>query len=65
MATDTGRQERAGNRSVRIYEELLRLYPSELRDRYGDEMARCFRDLRRDALRDGGRPGLAVLWPAR
>jgi hypothetical protein len=33
-----------------------------LRDEYGDEMTRCFRDLCREALEDGGAPGLVALW---
>jgi hypothetical protein len=39
----------------------LRAYPRDLRDEYGDEMARCFRELCREELEDGG-PGLAALW---
>ena len=34
----------------------------ELRDEYGDEMARCFRDLCREELEDGGGLGLVALW---
>jgi hypothetical protein len=48
--------------SERVYRALLRAYPRELRDAYGDEMVRCFRDLCREALEDGGRLGLAALW---
>jgi hypothetical protein len=40
----------------------LRVYPLELRDEYGDEMARCFRDLCRDALEHRGGLGVAGLW---
>jgi hypothetical protein len=40
----------------------LRAYPRELRDGYGEEMARCFRDLCREELEDGGVLGLAALW---
>jgi len=48
--------------SERAYRSLLRAYPRELRDGYGDEMARLFRDLCREELEDGGGLGLAALW---
>ena len=48
--------------SERAYRSLLRAYPRGLRDEYGDEMARCFRDLCREGLEDGGGLGLAALW---
>jgi hypothetical protein len=54
--------ERAVGTSERAYRSLLRAYPRELRDGYGEEMARCFRDLCREALGDGGGLGLAALW---
>ena len=54
--------ERAVGTSKRAYRSLLRAYPRELRDEYGDEMARCFRDLCREELEDGGGLGLAALW---
>jgi hypothetical protein len=54
--------ERAVGISERAYRWLLRAYPRELRDDYDDEMARCFRDLCREGLEDGGRWGLAALW---
>jgi hypothetical protein len=54
--------ERAVGTSERAYRSLLRAYPRELRDGYGDEMARCFRDLCREELEDGGGLGLATLW---
>jgi len=54
--------ERAVGTSERAYRALLRAYPRELRDEYGDEMARCFRELCREELEDGGGLGLAVLW---
>ena len=41
---------------------LLRAYPRELRDEYGEEMARCFRDLCCEALENGGGLGLTALW---
>src|SRR5918998_1199236 len=54
--------ERAVGTSERAYRSLLRAFPRELRDEYGHEMARCFRDLCREALGDGGGFGLAALW---
>jgi hypothetical protein len=48
--------------SERVYRSLLRAYPRELRDGYGEEMARCFQDLCREELEDGGVLGLAALW---
>ena len=53
--------QRAIGISERAYRFLLRAYPRELRGEYGDEMARCFRDLCRKELEDGGL-GLAALW---
>lgn len=55
-------RERAVAISARIYRLLLRAYPRELRDEYGDEMVRCFRDLSREELENGGGVGLAALW---
>ncbi len=48
--------------SERVYRLLLRAYPRGLRDGYGDEMARCFRDLCREELEDNGGLSLAALW---
>jgi hypothetical protein len=53
--------ERAVGTSERAYRSLLRAYPRELRDEYGEEMARCFQDLCREEL-EGGGLGLAALW---
>ena len=61
MASPRG-HERAVGTSKRAYRSLLRVYPRELRDEYGDEMARCFKELCREELEDGGGLGLAVLW---
>jgi hypothetical protein len=55
-------RERAVGTSERAYRALLRAYPRGLRDGYGDEMARLFRDLCREELEDGGGLGLAALW---
>ena len=66
MASPGGRRSRGHERAVgtseRAYRSLLRAYPRGLRDEYGDEMARLFRDLCREALEDGGGLGLAALW---
>jgi hypothetical protein len=66
MAPTRGPRRRDHERTVgtsgRAYRALLRAYPRGLRDGYGDEMARLFRDLCREALEDGGRLGLAALW---
>ncbi len=56
------RNRRAVDLSERAYRALLRAYPRGLRDEYGDEMARCFRDLCREELEDSGGPGLVALW---
>ena len=58
----SGRRERAVGASERAYRSLLRAYPRRLRDEYGDEMARLFRDLCREGLEYGGGLGLAALW---
>jgi hypothetical protein len=57
-----GDDERAVGASERAYRSLLRAYPRELRDEYGDEMALCFRNLCGEALGDRGGLGLAALW---
>jgi hypothetical protein len=62
MAPSPRGHERAVGTSVRAYRSLLRAYPRELRDGYGDEMARCFRDLCREELEGSGGLGLAALW---
>jgi hypothetical protein len=66
MTSPRGSRPRERERPVaiseRVYRSLLRAYPRELRDAYGDEMVLCFRDLCRDALEDGGGVGLAALW---
>ncbi len=67
MASPRGPRPRGHERAVgiseRAYRSLLRAYPRGLRDEYGDEMARCFRDLCREELEDGGGfLGLGALW---
>jgi hypothetical protein len=49
--------------SVRLYRALLLAYPAPFRRAYGDEMARAFRDLCRDARRTGGAGSVFALWP--
>ncbi len=56
------RHQRAVGTSERVYRSLLRVYPRELRDEYGEEMARCFRELCHEELEEGGGLGLAALW---
>ena len=66
MASPRGPRPRGHERAVgisdRAYRWLLQAYPRGLRNEYGDEMARCFRDLCREELEDGGGWGLATLW---
>src|SRR6185295_1555153 len=50
-----------GMKSERWYRRLLRLFPSEFRGDFGDEMTGVFRDQHRDALR-GGPMALMSLW---
>lgn len=52
----------AVKRSLALYRWLLRAYPPSFRERYGDEMARVFRDLARDAWHARGWSGLAEFW---
>jgi hypothetical protein len=61
MAPPRG-DERAVGASGWAYRSLLRAYPRDLRDEYGDEMTLCFRDLCREELEDRGGLGLAALW---
>jgi hypothetical protein len=49
--------------SARLYRALLLAFPAPFRRAYGDEMARAFRDLCRDAWRTGGARGVLALWP--
>ncbi len=66
MASPRGPRPRGRERAVGIsewaYRWLLRAYPRGVRGEYGDEMVRCFRDLCREELEDGGGLGLAALW---
>lgn len=49
--------------SARLYHALLLAYPASFRRAYGDEMARAFGDLCRDAWRAGGPGRVLALWP--
>ena len=66
MASPRGPRPRGHERAVvtseRAYRSLLRAYPRELRDEYGEEMARCFGELCREELEERGGLGLAALW---
>jgi len=48
--------------SERVYRALLILYPSKFRRDYGQHMAQVFRDVCRDAYRQGGAFKLANWW---
>ncbi len=45
----------------RLFRMLLRLYPSEFRDRFGGDMAAAYREARMDAAMRGRR-GSAAFW---
>jgi hypothetical protein len=49
--------------SARLYRALLLAHPASFRRAYGDELARTFRDLCRDASRASGAIGVLSLWP--
>ena len=49
--------------SARLYRALLLAFPAPFRRAYGDEMARAFRDLCRDAWQESGAGGVLALWP--
>lgn len=48
--------------SVSAYSILLALYPSDFRRDFGQHMVQVFRDVCRDAYRQGGSPGLMMWW---
>jgi hypothetical protein len=54
--------KRAIEISLRAYRRLLKLYPPTHLAEYGEEMARCFRDLCCDEARRRGIPGLVAAW---
>jgi len=49
--------------SARLYHALLLAFPASFRRAYGDEVARVFHDLCRDAWRTSGAGGVLALWP--
>ncbi len=48
--------------SIRLYQALLTVYPSEFRRAYGGPMLQVFRDCSQRALNEGGTAGLLALW---
>ena len=52
---------RGRSRADRLFRLLLRLFPSEFRGDFGEEMSTVFRDARADATR-AGRLGMVRLW---
>lgn len=50
--------------SERVYRALLNLYPADFRRTYRQPMLQVFRDVCRDAYRQGGAWGLAQWWAA-
>jgi hypothetical protein len=46
----------------RLYRGILTLYPSQFRQRFGDEMVQLFEDRLRDARADHGTGGLIAAW---
>jgi len=50
------------SRADRIFRRLLRLFPSEFRGDFGDDMAATFNDQRREVLAQGGSMAALRLW---
>src|SRR2546430_218275 len=50
------------SRADRIFKRLLRLFPSEFRGDFGDDMAATFHDQQRDVLAQGDRMAALRLW---
>src|SRR5919204_1743583 len=50
------------SRSTRLFRALLRLFPSEFRGDFGDDMTATFTDQARDALAQGDRMAALKLW---
>jgi hypothetical protein len=48
--------------SVKVYQTLLRAYPTKFQQEYGSEMAQVFRDCCLRAIRQGGTNGMIRLW---
>jgi hypothetical protein len=50
------------NRAERGYRLLLRVLPAEFRERFGEEMAQCFRDWHGEERRRRGLRGVVRVW---
>jgi len=50
------------NLSIRLYEALINIYPTEFRQDYGVLMVQVFGDCCRRAFREAGMSGLLLLW---
>jgi putative ABC transport system permease protein len=50
------------SRADRLFRQLLRLFPSEFRGDFGDEMTETFREHRQDVLARGGTMAHLALW---
>jgi hypothetical protein len=48
--------------SMRLYQTLLAVYPTEFRQAYGGPMIQVFGDCRRRAFVEAGTAGLLILW---
>jgi hypothetical protein len=55
-------EQKTLNRSIRVYRQLLRVYPRSFLNEFGDSLVQVFGDLARRAIHSGGLPRLAVLW---
>jgi hypothetical protein len=53
---------RCVQRSVRVYEMLVKAYPASFRKAYGDEMVRVFGELAADAWRERRGAGVLRVW---
>jgi len=64
MGDDMTARRAAPSPSERVYALAMRLYPRDLRDRFGDDMRELFRDQWKAARRRAGWRGVARLWLA-
>jgi hypothetical protein len=48
--------------SIRLYQSLISIYPTEFRQDYGEPMVQVFGDCCRRAFREAGMSGLLLLW---
>lgn len=56
------KESKAVERSCRLYQRLLALYPKRHREEYGGAMSQLFRDQCRDAWSEGRKRGMINLW---